>query len=154
MKKCTWCGQEYPDDAKVCSTDGRPLERVGAEAVPNQTVGSSAKVLNARPAAITVICCLGFLGALLSFVTLVTHGDAIRELNPAYPPIIAFNALVVCVCMFGLFKMRRWALYIYTALCVIGEIVLLAMGGHLNIFAIALRCVVIAIGFAYWSRMK
>lgn len=26
MKKCTWCGKEYPDEAKVCAQDQQPLE--------------------------------------------------------------------------------------------------------------------------------
>lgn len=25
MKKCTWCGKEYSDDATACSIDGQPL---------------------------------------------------------------------------------------------------------------------------------
>jgi len=25
MKRCTYCGTEYPDDAEVCVTDGYPL---------------------------------------------------------------------------------------------------------------------------------
>ncbi|HWW01670.1 MAG TPA: hypothetical protein VNZ64_18370 [Candidatus Acidoferrum sp.] len=26
MKKCTWCGKEYPDDAEVCAIDGEALK--------------------------------------------------------------------------------------------------------------------------------
>jgi len=26
MKKCTWCGKEYPEDAVVCAIDQQPLE--------------------------------------------------------------------------------------------------------------------------------
>jgi hypothetical protein len=29
MKKCTYCGKEYPDDTTVCALDEQPLERVG-----------------------------------------------------------------------------------------------------------------------------
>jgi hypothetical protein len=29
MKKCTYCGKEYPDEAEVCAIDHEPLERVG-----------------------------------------------------------------------------------------------------------------------------
>ena len=28
MKRCTYCGREHPDEAKVCSLDQRPLEFV------------------------------------------------------------------------------------------------------------------------------
>jgi hypothetical protein len=29
MKKCTYCGKEYPDTATVCAVDGQPLVPVG-----------------------------------------------------------------------------------------------------------------------------
>jgi hypothetical protein len=29
MKKCTYCGKEYPDDATVCPTDGAPVTATG-----------------------------------------------------------------------------------------------------------------------------
>jgi hypothetical protein len=39
MKKCTYCGKEYADDATVCAVDEQPLERVGAPiASPSSTV--------------------------------------------------------------------------------------------------------------------
>ena len=29
MKKCTYCGKEYPDEAEVCAIDQEPLEKTG-----------------------------------------------------------------------------------------------------------------------------
>ena len=29
MKKCTYCGKEYPDEAEVCAIDQQPLVRDG-----------------------------------------------------------------------------------------------------------------------------
>lgn len=29
MKKCTYCGKEYLDEATVCAIDGEPLARIG-----------------------------------------------------------------------------------------------------------------------------
>jgi len=29
MKKCTYCGKEYPDEAEICAVDHEPFERVG-----------------------------------------------------------------------------------------------------------------------------
>ena len=29
MKTCGWCGNKYPDEAEVCSVDGKPLESIG-----------------------------------------------------------------------------------------------------------------------------
>jgi len=34
MKKCTYCGQEYPDDATVCTIDQKPLTPVGQSDAP------------------------------------------------------------------------------------------------------------------------
>ena len=34
MKRCTYCGKEYPDDAVVCATDGQPLQPVAAPFQP------------------------------------------------------------------------------------------------------------------------
>jgi hypothetical protein len=44
MKKCSYCGKEYPDEATACSIDGQPLETIGAPAAPKaQPVTSAAK---------------------------------------------------------------------------------------------------------------
>jgi hypothetical protein len=37
MKKCTYCGKEYPDDATVCVLDEQPLKRVGPPPIGSQT---------------------------------------------------------------------------------------------------------------------
>ncbi len=31
MKKCTYCGKEYPDETAVCDIDGQPLQSPGTE---------------------------------------------------------------------------------------------------------------------------
>jgi hypothetical protein len=39
MKKCTYCGKEYPDEATVCEFDANPLVATkGANAAPPPTV--------------------------------------------------------------------------------------------------------------------
>jgi hypothetical protein len=49
--------------------------------------------------------------------------------------------------------MRRWALYLYTAMVVLNQVVLLAMGVW-NIMALLIPAIVVAIGFAYHARMR
>ena len=49
--------------------------------------------------------------------------------------------------------MRRWALYLYTAMMVVNQVVLLAMGVW-TIMALILPAIVVAVGFAYVSRMR
>jgi hypothetical protein len=41
VKKCTWCGKEYPDEAKLCSIDQQPLE--GGEPPPAEPVPREAE---------------------------------------------------------------------------------------------------------------
>ena len=104
-----------------------------------------------RPVAITVICIIGFIGAVLTIPIVFT--DVARQIGAWYPPCLAFAAVVGGICMFGLWKMRRWAVFTYTALCAINQIVLLLMG-QWNVLAILLPSVVIVIGFGYLSMMK
>jgi len=49
--------------------------------------------------------------------------------------------------------MRRWALYLYTAVFVINQVVLLAMGVW-SIMALIIPAIVVGIGFYYFSRMR
>jgi len=39
MKKCSYCGKEYPDDASVCEIDGYPLQAVVAAGPPPMSEG-------------------------------------------------------------------------------------------------------------------
>jgi hypothetical protein len=36
MKKCTWCGKEYVDEASACAIDGHPLKAVRPSPSPSQ----------------------------------------------------------------------------------------------------------------------
>jgi hypothetical protein len=104
-----------------------------------------------RPVAITIICVLGFIGAALSI--LVIFSEAARAIGAWYPPYLAFSAVVGFVCMIGLWKMMKWAVFAYTAFVILNQVVLFSMGAW-NIFALVIPAIVIAIGFAYLSKMK
>jgi len=105
----------------------------------------------ARPVAITIICVLGIIGAVFTIPMVFTN--MARQVGAWYPPYLAFSAVVGAICMFGFWKMRRWAVFTYTAFCVINEVVLILMG-YWNVLAILLPGIVIAIGFTYLSRMR
>ena len=104
-----------------------------------------------RPVAITVICVLSIIGALFAIPLVFT--DVARQIGAWYPPYLAFSAVIGAICMIGFWKMRRWAVFTYTAFCAINQIVLL-LTGHWNVLAILLPGIVIAIGFVYLSRMR
>jgi hypothetical protein len=104
-----------------------------------------------RPVAITVICVLGFIGA--AFTIPLIFSDIARGVGAWYPPYLALSAVVGFVCMIGLWKMMKWAVFAYTAFCVLNQVVLMAMGVW-NIFALVIPAIVIAIAFAYLSKMK
>jgi hypothetical protein len=45
MKKCTWCGQEYPDNATACAVDGHSLSLIESDRpVSNKLVGPDGPV--------------------------------------------------------------------------------------------------------------
>ena len=104
-----------------------------------------------RPTAITVICVIGFIGAL--FTIPLIFSDIARKIGTWYPPFLAFTAVVGFICMVGLWKMRRWAVFTYTGFAALNQIVMLAMGVW-SILALLIPGIVIAIGFTYLSKMR
>ena len=69
MKKCTYCGKEYPDEASVCAVDEQPLERVGlptasqnnadGEPVVDSDLGAAARVAANRNMFVGGLWCVG-----------------------------------------------------------------------------------------------
>jgi len=106
---------------------------------------------NPRPLAITIICIIGVIGALVTIPLIFTN--IAGQLHPWYPPLLLFSTVVGAACLFGFWKMRRWAVYTYTAFCLVNQVVLLEMG-QWNLLAIAPPLIAIVFGFMYLSRMK
>ena len=105
----------------------------------------------ARPVAITVICILGFIGAALAIPLIFS--EAARGIGPWYPPYLGFTTVVGLICMIGLWKMKKWAVFLYTAIVAVNQVILFSMGLW-NPFALILPAIVIAIAFAYISKMS
>ena len=104
-----------------------------------------------RPTAITVICVIGFIGAALTIPLIFT--SVARNIGAWYPPYLALSVVVGLICMIGLWKMRKWAVFVYTGFCAINQVVLFAMGVW-NIFALLIPGIVIAIAFSHLSKMR
>jgi glycerol-3-phosphate acyltransferase PlsY len=103
-----------------------------------------------RPTSITVICVIGFIGALIT-VPLIFSSIA-QQIGSWYPPYLGFSAVIGLACMVGLWMMRKWAAYTYTGFVVLNQVVLLAMGVW-NIMAILIPAVVIFFALKNVSKM-
>jgi len=104
-----------------------------------------------RPTSITVICIVGFVGALIA-VPLVFSPVA-QQIGAWYPPYLGFSAIVGLACMVGLWMMKKWAAYTYTAFAIVNQVVLLAMDVW-NVIALLVPAVVIAFALKHVSKMK
>jgi hypothetical protein len=108
-------------------------------------------VQTGRPVPITAICIVGIIGVLGS-IYLIFSG-ATQDLPSWYPALLAVSALVGLVCMIGLWMMRRWAVYAYTAMFVVNQVILLASGLWM-LMAFVIPLIIVIIMFAYLSRMR
>jgi hypothetical protein len=104
-----------------------------------------------RPIAITAICVLSGMGIL--FTIPLIFSEAAASIGAWYPPFLAASAAVGAACTVGFWLMRRWAVYLYTGVLCLTQIVLLAMGSW-NIVALLIPLVVVIIGFIYLPRME
>ena len=103
-----------------------------------------------RPTAITVVCVIGFIGA--AFTIPVIFSAVARQIGSWYPPYLGFSAVVGLICMVGLWNMKKWAAYTYTAFFLINQVVLLTMGVW-NIMALLIPAIVIGIAFTHLKKM-
>lgn len=106
---------------------------------------------HSRPTLITVLCVLGFIGGLITVPMIFT--DTSRSMGAWYPPYLALCAVVGFVCMVGLWKMRRWAVFTYSGLVAVNQIVMFAMGIW-TIFALVIPGIFIALMFSQVSKMR
>jgi hypothetical protein len=107
--------------------------------------------VNPRPVTITVICILGFIGAALS-VPLI-FSNAASNLASWYPAFLGLSAVVGLISMIGMWKMKKWGVFLYTAMAVVVQVVLFA-AQMWTPFSLLFPAIIIAIGFAYLSRMS
>ena len=114
-------------------------------------VGDDAPAARARAVAITVICVIGVIGILATF--LIMFSETARHIAPWYLPLLVVSAVIGLASFIGLWMMRRWGLYLYTALSAAVQAILLT-GGLWQPKALLLPAIVIAIGFYYVGKMR
>jgi hypothetical protein len=103
-----------------------------------------------RPTVITVICVLMALGAVATVPMVMM---AASQLPGWYTPFVLASAAVGLVCMVGLWTMRKWAVYLYTAMTVVGQVVLFATGLWVA-QSIVVPAIVIAVMFSQLGKMR
>jgi hypothetical protein len=111
----------------------------------------AAKPSNSRPVIITVLCVVMLVGVI--FTIPIVFSQSARDIGAWYPPLLACSAVVGFVCAIGIWKMRKWAIYAYTAFFVVVQIILLAIG-HWSISALVIPGIFIAIMFSQVSKMR
>jgi hypothetical protein len=102
-----------------------------------------------RPIPITVVCIVLAFG--VAFAIPMVLGEAAQSIRGWYPPLLGLSTIVGGACTVGFWRMRRWAVYVYTALAVTNQFVLLALGVW-SLRALILPAIVIAIGSAISAR--
>jgi hypothetical protein len=123
------------------------------------TFQSSATSGPQRPIAITVICIimavLVVLGA-IGLITLMTASTAVGVTMTAGSMVYSVASVVLTgASAWGLWMMRKWGLYLYTALFVVGLImsVITAGVGGLSIISNLIPLVLVIICWVYHARM-
>jgi hypothetical protein len=123
------------------------------------TMQSSA-ALGQRPVAITVICIiiavllvLGVIG----IIGLMTAAGSAGVTVPAWSLIWSIaNIVLTGIAIYGLWIMKKWGLYLYTALFVIGVVMSLMIGGVgaiLSIVGSLIPLAIVIICWVYQARM-
>lgn len=104
-----------------------------------------------RPTSITVICVIGFIGAVIT-VPMIFSSIA-QQIGSWYPPYLAFSAFTGLACMVGLWMMKKWAAFTYTGFVLINQVVFLIMGVW-NIMALLAPAIVILFAMKHVSKMR
>ena len=134
MKRCVYCGKEYPDDATVCSldqqavtSDGRPLRTPKPPRVDNRAI------LAARPMAVK-------LGVGVLAVTTVIHSaraflayPALPSHDPHFYSSAVFATVAPLAILYLVFRGKNWARWLVVCLLVLGTILPIPLHYRMNL---------------------
>lgn len=115
------------------------------------TTIQSSEAIPQRPVIITILCVLGLVAVAGNVPTI--FAEVARNVGAWYPPFLTLSIVVTAVCMIGLWKMRKRAVYTYTGFCIV-VLAISILIGHGNITALLVRVAVIAVMFSQVSKMR
>ncbi|MBS1538382.1 MAG: hypothetical protein JST20_11620 [Bacteroidetes bacterium] len=103
-----------------------------------------------RPIAITIICVIGFIGAVLALPMIFSQPS--KDLGSFYQVYLGFSTCVGIVSMIGLWKMKRWAVMLYSGFVLLNQVILISMNTW-NFMAILIPGIFIGISLFYVKMM-
>jgi hypothetical protein len=108
-------------------------------------------VTRKTPAAITVICAMGFAGIAMTSVTVVT--PTIWDGPPGYPRYLAASIVIKAICYAQMLRMQRWAVLFYLIYFLAVQIPVW-VSGYWSPEACIFSLGILAVGQTYWAHMK
>jgi hypothetical protein len=102
-----------------------------------------------RPIAVTILCLISFLALLISII----HNPLFSNGDYDLTPYIGFISLLKVVCIIGLWKMKKWALYIYASMFLVNQFMLIYLN-HWTFDSIVIPPLFIGIALYYLNKME
>ena len=103
-----------------------------------------------RPALLTILCVLGFLGAFLKYFLVLS--PPVQEIGRAYALYLSLSTVFEILCLASLWSMRKWAVWGYLAYFLVHQGVHLWIG-EWRWFAFLLQTALALTALAYYRRM-
>jgi len=103
------------------------------------------------PFVLRLVCVAGFIGAFLTMILMFS--PIIWQVGAWYPAYLSVSTAAVVFCLYGLWMMRRQAVWGYSALTVLNQAVYLFANQWKPVILI-LPTAVLAAGLFYYRRMK
>lgn len=119
-------------------------------------VGQERPLKVKRPAIITGLCMVGFLGCVVVFLALLlpsTRNEGVKRYGSWFPLLTGFFDLIGLLALIGYWKMRKWGVYLYLVLTLAGLVYAIFADVRVSIVNYLLPVALIVAGFAYLKRM-
>jgi hypothetical protein len=104
-----------------------------------------------KPLVITAICIIGVINA-IQMVNLVLSPIS-KQVGAVFPLYFSLSILLSLVCIGGLWLLKRWAAFVYGAVLVCNQIVLLLMG-YWELSAAIIPVAIIALMIKHLDKMS
>ena len=104
-----------------------------------------------KPLVIAAICIIGIINA-IQMVNLVLSPMS-KQAGAVYPLYFTLSVALSLACIGGLWLLKRWAAFVYAAVLVCNQVILLVMG-YWSLSAALIPAVIIVLMFKYLDRMS